>query len=74
MAGEPSASPPRSPYCARPPFALDRIEQLPDGRIAYLAKTPRNGRTHRVMTPVDFIARPARDPTWTQLPLDVDVA
>ena len=33
------------------------MEELPDGRIAYLVKTPRNGRTHRVMTPVDFIAR-----------------
>ncbi|XXR43472.1 transposase [Sorangium sp. So ce375] len=33
-------------YCSRPAFALARIELLPDGRIAYLLKTPRRGRTH----------------------------
>jgi hypothetical protein len=32
-------------YCARPPFALDRIEGLADGRVAYLLKVPRRGRT-----------------------------
>jgi hypothetical protein len=46
-----------APYCARPPFAQGRIEVLPDGRVAYLVKVPRRGRTHRVMTPVDFMAR-----------------
>jgi hypothetical protein len=44
-------------YCARPPFALARIEELKDGRISYLMKTPRRARTHRVMTPVEFMAR-----------------
>lgn len=44
-------------YCARPPFALDRIEVLKDGRIAYRMKTPRRGSTHRVMTPMEFMAR-----------------
>src|SRR4051794_31904067 len=44
-------------YCTRPPFALDRIEVLRDGRIASLLKVPRKGRTHRVMTPMDFMAR-----------------
>jgi hypothetical protein len=44
-------------YCTRPPFALDRIEVLRDGRIAYLLKVPRKGRTHRVMEPMDFMAR-----------------
>ena len=44
-------------YCSRPAFALDRIELLPDGRIAYLLKTPRRGRTHRVMSPMEFMAR-----------------
>jgi hypothetical protein len=39
-------------YCARPPFALDRIERLHDGRVAYRVKTPRRGRTHRVIKPV----------------------
>jgi hypothetical protein len=44
-------------YCTRPPFALERIELLRDGRVAYLLKAARNGRTHRVMTPMDFMAR-----------------
>jgi hypothetical protein len=44
-------------YCARPPFALDRIEVLSDGRVSYLLKGPRRGRTHRVMTPMEFMAR-----------------
>jgi Putative transposase/Transposase zinc-binding domain len=44
-------------YCTRPPFALDRIEVLRDGRIAYRLKVPRRGRTHRVMTPMEFMAR-----------------
>src|SRR5262249_54696350 len=30
-----------------------------DGRIAYQVKSPRKGRTHRVMTPMDFMARRA---------------
>ena len=49
--------PPRTRYCARPPFAEERIEELKDGRVAYLMKTPRSGRTHRVMSPVEFLAR-----------------
>jgi hypothetical protein len=44
-------------YGARPPLALDRIEELKDGRIAYAMKTPRRGSTHRVMTPVEFLGR-----------------
>jgi len=44
-------------YCARPPFAIERIEELKDGRIAYLVKTPRRGGTHRVMSPVEFLGR-----------------
>ena len=44
-------------YCARPPFSLERIEELKDGRIGYLMKTPRRGRTHRVMTPMEFMGR-----------------
>ena len=42
---------------ARPPFATDRIEVLKDGRVAYLMKTARRGSTHRVMTPIEFMAR-----------------
>jgi hypothetical protein len=55
-------------YCTRPPFALDRIEVLKDGRICYRVKTVRRGRTHRIMTPMEFMARlaalvpPARIP------------
>ena len=44
-------------YCARPPFALSRIELLKDGRVAYRLKTPRRGKTHRIMTSVEFLAR-----------------
>ncbi|WP_438006951.1 transposase [Sorangium sp. So ce321] len=45
--------------CARPSFSLDRISQLSDGRIAYRLKYPTRGATHRIMTPVEFIARRA---------------
>lgn len=44
-------------YCARPPFALERFELLRDGRVAYRVKTPRHGRSHRVMTPLELMAR-----------------
>jgi hypothetical protein len=45
-------------YGARPPFALERFSELADGRIAYRLKTPnRRGDTHRVMTPVECLAR-----------------
>jgi hypothetical protein len=45
-------------YCARPPFALERLSVLPDGRVAYRIKKPwRPGQTHRLMTPLEFLAR-----------------
>ena len=44
-------------YCARPSFALDRISVLPDGSIAYRLKYPTRGKTHRIMTPVEWMAR-----------------
>jgi hypothetical protein len=45
-------------YCARPPFALERLSLLPDGRIAYRLKKPwRRDQTHRVMTPTQLLAR-----------------
>ena len=45
-------------YAARPPFAIDRLEQLPDGRLSYRLKTPwRDGTTHAVFTPLEFIER-----------------
>ncbi|WP_080599168.1 transposase [Sorangium cellulosum] len=43
--------------CTRPAFALARIELLPDGCIVYLLKTPRRGRTHRVMCAMEFVVR-----------------
>jgi Putative transposase len=45
-------------YGARPPFSLERISILANGRIAYRLKKPRrNGATHLVLTPVHFLAR-----------------
>ena len=45
-------------YGARPPFSLERLSILPDGRVAYLLRKPRrNGATHLVMTPVQLLAR-----------------
>ncbi len=45
-------------YACRQAVSLERLSQLPDGRIAYRLKHARpGGHTHRVMTPVEFIAR-----------------
>ena len=45
-------------YITRPPFAMDRFSELPDGRIAYQVRHPLGpGKTHRVMTPRELIAR-----------------
>jgi hypothetical protein len=45
-------------YAARPPIAADRLSQLPDGRLSYRLKTPwRNGTTHVVFEPLEFVAR-----------------
>src|SRR4051812_34750180 len=45
-------------YGARPPFSLERLSMLGDGRVAYLLRKPRrNGATHLVMTPVQRLAR-----------------
>jgi|LAHR01.1.fsa_nt_gb hypothetical protein len=45
-------------YVTRPPFAMDRFTELPDGRIAYRVRHPLGpGKTHRVMTPVELLAR-----------------
>jgi hypothetical protein len=46
-------------YCARPTLALERLSVLPDGRVAYRVKYPRGDKTHRMMTPVEFLARAA---------------
>jgi putative transposase len=45
-------------YGARPPLALDRLRRLPGDRIAYRIKNLRDGRAkHRVMNPLEFLAR-----------------
>jgi len=45
-------------YCARPSICAERLSLLPDGRIAYKLKAPNaRGATHRVMTPLELVAR-----------------
>jgi hypothetical protein len=45
-------------YCARPPFALERIEILDDERILYhLPKRTPDGRTMLQFTPLELIGR-----------------
>ncbi len=44
-------------YCARAPLSLERLSELPGGRIAYAIKNPRGKQTHRMMTPIQFLAR-----------------
>ena len=44
-------------YCARPAIVLERLERLPDARYTYRTKYTRNGRTHRVMTGTELLAR-----------------
>jgi len=44
-------------YCARPALSLERLRQLPDGRIAYALRKPWGNETHRVMDPLQFLAR-----------------
>ena len=43
-------------YCARPPFALERIEQVNEERIVYrLPRPQRDGRTALSLTPLELI-------------------
>jgi len=43
-------------YCARPPFALERLERLDGERILYrLAKPQRDGTTALTLTPLELI-------------------
>ena len=45
-------------YIARPAVSTHRLERLPDGKLSYELKTPyKNGTTHVVFEPLDFIAR-----------------
>jgi len=57
-------------YCLRPAIANERLSILRDGSIAYLCKYPTHGKTHRVMQPLELMARlaaivpPPRFPLW----------
>ena len=45
-------------YCARPPFALERLEQIADDRLVYRFPRPQpDGRTELRLTPVELIER-----------------
>jgi hypothetical protein len=45
-------------YGARPPFAHQRLERLPNGNISYrLPKPFYTGQTHVVLPPLDFLGR-----------------
>ena len=57
-------------YCTRPPLALERLSVLRDGSIAYKLKyKSRGGRTHRVMQPLELMARLASLVAPPRLPL-----
>ncbi len=44
-------------YCARPPFALERIEALDSHRLIYhLSKATQDGRTQLILSPLELIA------------------
>ena len=45
-------------YVARPAVATDRLALTPQGNVRYTLKTPyRDGTTHIILEPLDFIAR-----------------
>jgi hypothetical protein len=45
-------------YITRPPVAIERLSLTPQGSIRYSLKTPyRDGTTHVIFEPLDFIAR-----------------
>lgn len=44
-------------YGARAAFALDRLTRLPDGRFAYRMKYKLYGKTHRILEPMELLAR-----------------
>ncbi len=44
-------------YCLRPAISNERLLILRDGSIAYKTKYPRRrGKTHRILTPIEFMA------------------
>jgi hypothetical protein len=45
-------------YCSRAPLSLERLSLTPEGLVAYkLRKAYGSKRTHRIMTPLQFLAR-----------------
>ncbi|MEO8903389.1 MAG: transposase [Polyangiaceae bacterium] len=40
-----------------PNIRIERLSALPDGRVAYAIRKPWGNETHRVMQPVQFLAR-----------------
>ena len=45
-------------YCARPPFALERLQSLDEQRLLYRLPKPRpDGSTTLTLTPLEFIQR-----------------
>lgn len=45
-------------YASRPPVAIERLEQRPDGRLSYRLKTPwRNGTTHVLFEPEELLEK-----------------
>jgi len=44
-------------YCARPPLSLERMQVLPNGFVAYALRKSWGKPTHRVLAPLDFLAR-----------------
>jgi hypothetical protein len=56
----------RCRYISRPAVSEKRLTLTPNGNIRYLLKTPcRDGTTHVIFEPLDFIARLA---DWSQSP------
>ncbi|MCH2107968.1 MAG: transposase [Polyangiaceae bacterium] len=44
-------------YCARAPLSLERLSISEDDKVVYQLKHPIGGKTHRVMSPEQFLAR-----------------
>ena len=45
-------------YVSRPPVSIERLALTAQGQVRYRLKTPyRDGTTHIVLEPVDFMAR-----------------
>lgn len=56
-------------YCTRPPLAMERLSVLRDGSVAYKLKWANKRSSHRVMSPMEFMARLASIVAPPRLPL-----